>query len=94
MKAPDWVVRPKASRRVPGVKVPVAAPSWAVDLTVAASWRSVRPCAVGNWPVDGCSAAGSSATAAGRAAVDAVETDEVVVAAAVLELAAGGRRGG
>jgi len=38
--------------------------------------------------VDGCSAAGSSETAAGSALVDAVDTDEVLVAAAVLELAA------
>ena len=33
------MVRPKASRRVPGVNVPVAAPSWALDLTVAAELR-------------------------------------------------------
>src|ERR1700729_12057 len=86
MNAPDRLVRPKASRRVPGVKVPVAAPSWAVDLTSVASWRSVRPCADGNCPVEGCSAAGSSATAGGSAAVEAVD---VVLAGAELERGAG-----
>src|SRR5262245_18056564 len=83
MNAPDLSVSPNASRRVPGVNVPVAAPSSAVDLTVAASCRSERPFAGGNCPEEGCSAAGSSETADGSACVDAVETDEAVVAVVV-----------
>jgi hypothetical protein len=86
MNSPEVVVSPKASRWVPGVKVPVAAPNWALDLTSRPSWLSVRPWAAGNWLARGRSAAGSSATAAGSAVVDDVWVLLVAVAEAELEL--------
>src|SRR5689334_18888648 len=73
MKAPEAEFRPKAIRRTPGVKVPVAAPSCALDLTRAPSWRrEKRPSAAGNWRARGCSAAASSSIAAGGPLVAAV----------------------
>src|SRR5690349_4057979 len=85
MNSPEFVVTPKATRWRPGIKVPVAAPSWALDLTSAASGRSERPCAGGNCPSLGCSAAGSSSTAGGRGA--ALLVLEVDVGAALLAAA-------
>lgn len=71
MKAPELALSPKASRRVPGVNVPVAAPNCALEPTNAASARRERPWAAGNMLARGCSAAGSSATAgAGPAALE------------------------
>src|SRR5579859_7729393 len=88
MNAPEEVVSAKATRRVPGVKVPVAAPNWALELTSRASWVRVRPLTAGNVPVAGCSAAGSSLIAGGGPGVvagfDAGAC--VVVVVAVLEL--------
>src|SRR5579884_3901109 len=61
------LVRAKASRWVPGVKVPVAAPNAAVvterEPPSAASCFSDRWAAAGNWLGLGCSAAASSSTA-------------------------------
>ena len=82
MYAPDLAVSPNANRRVPGVKVPVAAPSCALDFTSAPSCWSVRPCVEGNSLTRGCSAAGSSATAGGRTGAEVV----VVVLACVVGL--------
>ncbi len=48
--------------------MPVAAPSWALPDTSAASLRSERPFAAGNWEIPGCSAAVRSAVAGGGAA--------------------------
>src|SRR5437588_3874720 len=59
----ELVVRAKASRRVPGVNVPVAAPNWAVEPAPALSCRSERPPAPGNWLAAGRWAAASSSTA-------------------------------
>ena len=86
MKAPELALSPKASRCVPGVNVPVAAPNWALEPTSAPRARNERPCAVGNMPTRGCSAAASSATAGGGAA--AVVLEAVVLAAVVLGAAA------
>src|SRR5450755_4771280 len=77
MNAPELAVSPKANRRVPGVNVPVAAPSCALDFTSPPSCSSVRPCAEGNSANCGRSAAGSSATAGGSTGADA---DVVVLA--------------
>src|SRR5450755_1583790 len=77
MNAPELAVSPKANRRVPGVNVPVAAPSCALDFTSPPSCWSVRPCAEGNSASCGRSAAGSSATAGGSTGADA---DVVVLA--------------
>src|SRR4051794_20353139 len=71
MKAPVLVFSANANRPVPGVKVPVAAPSWALARTVEASCWSVFPRAGGNWSVRGCSAAGSSEMAGGGPLVEA-----------------------
>src|SRR5690348_3474685 len=67
--APPLVVRANAYRPVPGVKLPVAAPSWTLDFTsVASCWR-LRPLAAGNCEAFGCRAAGSSSTAGGSTPV-------------------------
>src|SRR5476651_2747288 len=87
MNAPELVFRANPSRRWPGVKVPVAAPNIAVDLTSAPSCVSERPLAAGNCEAFGCSAAASSSTAGGRAAAEEVvvrgavgfESDDVLV---------------
>src|ERR1700759_1236458 len=84
MNCPELAFRPKATRWVPGTKVPVAAPSWALDLTRSPSARSERPCAAGNWLALGCSAAGRSSIAGGRAAAV-----RLVCEAAALEVVAG-----
>src|SRR5437016_11424747 len=68
MNAPERAVSANASLCVPGVNVPVAAPSCALDLTSAPSCCRVRPPAAGNWPACGCTAAASSSTAGGSAA--------------------------
>src|SRR5437764_11638310 len=70
-------VSANASRRRPGVNVPLAAPNCAVEAASLASCWSVLPEADGNWPAAGCSAAdrlstageGFDVVAAGRAAV-------------------------
>src|ERR1700722_15652251 len=72
MNAPELAVSPNASRRVPGVNVPVAAPSCALDFASVASCLRLCAWAGGNWLVRGCSAAGSSATAGGRTGPEAV----------------------
>src|ERR1039458_2389571 len=86
MNAPELVVSPNASRRVPGVKVPVAAPSCALDFASAASCLSVRPWAGGNCAAPGFSAAASSSSAGCAAAVDEVADAAVRVEVAELEL--------
>src|SRR5581483_613513 len=87
MNWPELEFSPKATRCRPGVKVPVAAPSWALDLTSAASARSERPWVAGNCPVAGRSAAASSSTAGGGVAVVAlVDGEAALLAAAELEL--------
>src|SRR5450755_635856 len=85
MNAPDVVVSPNASRRVPGVNVPVAAPSWALALASAASCLSVFPWEGGNWVGSGFSAAASSSSAGGVAAVDEVAGGAAWVEVAELE---------
>src|SRR5947199_10720357 len=70
MNAPELVVSANANRRVPGVNVPVAAPSCALPLAREASCLSVLAPAEGNCPRCGCSAAGSSETAGGGPALD------------------------
>src|SRR5436305_5089074 len=79
MKRWELSVRAKASRPKPGVKVPFAAPSWAVDEVSAASCLSVLPETGGNWLLEGCSAAASSLTAGAGFVL-------VVPAAGVVEL--------
>src|ERR1039458_4223194 len=85
MNAPELVVSPSASLRVRGVKVPVAAPSCALDFASAASCLSVRPWAGGNCAAPGFSAAASS-SAGCAAAVDEVADAAVRAAVAQLEL--------
>src|SRR5437588_7277661 len=86
MKAPEEVFSPKATRRVPGVKTPVAAPSCAWELARFPSCCSVLPFADGN-----CAALGRSAAC--RFAAGCVPVVDVValvtgwVLAAVLWLA-------
>src|SRR5436190_21918536 len=65
MNAPELVFSANANRPTPGVKVPVAAPSWALERTVAASCWSVRPPAGGNCCGRGGAAGASSETAGG-----------------------------
>src|SRR5437763_1355527 len=65
MNWPELALSPNASLRVPGVNVPVAAPSWAVVLMSFPSWRRERPCAGGNWSARGCWAGPSWAIAGG-----------------------------
>src|SRR5947207_11562109 len=65
MNWPELALSPYASLRVPGVNVPVAAPSWAVVLMSFPSWRRERPCAGGNWSARGCWAGPSWAIAGG-----------------------------
>src|SRR5450631_1183032 len=89
MKAPELVLRPNATRRVPGVNTPVAAPNWAWALVSVAICCSVRPAAAGNLPAVGCSAwasPGAGVTAAGVEAVDGVEVAAVEEADALEEL--------
>ncbi len=78
MNAPEGAFRAKAKRPPPGVKVPVAAPSAAPGLAVAAICCRV-PAARGNSVDRGCSAWGSSATAgAGAGALEEADEDEEV----------------
>jgi len=63
-------VAPHANRRMPGVNVPVAAPSWALPERVAASCWSVLPRVAGNCERFGFSAWGISSTAGGSAVVE------------------------
>src|ERR1039458_5469306 len=79
MNAPAAVVSPNASRRVPGVKVPVAAPSWALALASAPSCSSVLPWGGGNRVGSGVSAAASSSSAGGVVAVDELAATAVFV---------------
>src|SRR5437899_219555 len=65
MNAPELVFSANAKRPLPGVNVPVAAPSWALELTVLASCWRVFALGDGNWLGLGCCAAESSATAGG-----------------------------
>jgi hypothetical protein len=81
MNWPEGALRPKASRRRPGVKVPVAAPNWAEERASAPSRRSERPRTGGNWEARGRSAAASSATAGAGAPEDAAEPLVAVEAA-------------
>src|SRR5437763_8991063 len=86
MNWPELEFNPKATRCTPGVNVPVAAPSWALDLTRAASARSERPWAAGNCPATGRSAPARSSIAGGRAPVVLlVDWDAAVLVAAELE---------
>lgn len=87
MNWPELEFSPKATRSTPGVNVPVAAPSWALDLTRAASARSERPWAAGNCPAAGRWAPARSSIAGGSAAVELlVDWDAALPAAAELEL--------
>jgi hypothetical protein len=85
--APPEAFRAKAKRLDPGVKVPVAAPSWAPCRTPEASCWSVLPAVAGNWLLRGRSAGPSSATAGGGAdVVVALEVDVSEVTEEVEEL--------
>src|SRR5206468_6071744 len=86
MNAPELVFRANARRLVPGVNVPVAAPSCALLWTSAASCLSVRPRAGGKSPAFGRSAAGSSLTAGGGPAVVRAVLAVVVLECVFLEL--------
>jgi hypothetical protein len=71
---------------MPGVKVPVAAPNWALALASAPSCSSVLPWAGGNCVGPGFSAAASSSSAGGVVAVDDVVGTAVFVAVVEPEL--------
>jgi hypothetical protein len=88
MNAPELALSAKAKRWTPGVNVPVAEPSCALEWTSAASCWRLRPRVAGNWERRGVSAAGSSSTAGGwtPAAVLLALAVVVVVVAAALEV--------
>src|ERR1700687_5767917 len=70
MNAPELAFRANANRPVPGVNVPVAPPSCALEETVAASCWSVRPLTPGNWLGTGrCAGPGAETAGGGRAVV-------------------------
>jgi len=83
-KLPALSVRAKAKRRVPGVKVPVAAPSATDAVASCDRRRRLRPRGAGKAWVDGRSAA-ASAGAGAAVVLDAAEADEAEDADVALE---------
>ena len=79
-------VSANASRRTPGVNVPLAAPSCPLDVASLASCCSDLPEAEGNWLATGCRAAASSSTAGAGFAAVVAEVRVPVAAGLALEL--------
>jgi hypothetical protein len=77
------VLSANANRRFPGVKVPVAAPSWSVVFERLASCCNVRPFANGKPDATGRSAAARRSTAAGNTPVAWPLVDVLDVVAAL-----------